>query len=44
MRRQGSISPSLVHALTRINMVYRQVFTNRSDPLQEAEITASQAE
>lgn len=44
VRRQGSIAPSLMHALTRVNMVYRQVFTNRSDPLQEVEVTASQAE
>jgi hypothetical protein len=40
VRRQGSISPSLMHALTRINTLYRQSFTSLPEPLQEVEVTA----
>ena len=35
VRRQGSIPASLMHALTRINIVYRQFFTPRPEPLKE---------
>jgi len=37
VRRQGSIPASLMHALTRINIVYRQFFIPRPEPLQEIE-------
>lgn len=39
VRRQGSVSGSLKHALTRINILYRQFFTSRPEPLQEIEVT-----
>jgi hypothetical protein len=39
VRRQGSVSGSLKHALTRINMLYRQFFISRPEPLQEIEVT-----
>lgn len=35
VRREGSISASLVHAMTRINILYRQIFTSRPEPLEE---------
>lgn len=38
VRRQGSIPASLMHALTRINILYQQAFTARPEPLQEIEI------
>lgn len=37
-RRQGSISTSLMHALTRINILYREYFTARPAPLQEIKL------
>jgi hypothetical protein len=40
VRRQGSIPVSLMHALTRINILYTQFFTARPEPLQEIEVTA----
>jgi hypothetical protein len=40
VRRQGSVPASLMHALTRINVLYRQFFTSRPEPLQEIEVTA----
>jgi len=40
VRRQGSVPASLMHALTRINTLYRQFFTSRPEPLQEIEVTA----
>ncbi len=40
VRRQGSVPASLMHALTRINILYRQFFTSRPEPLQEIEVTA----
>lgn len=41
MRRQGSISASMMHALTRINILYRQFFTSPPEPLQEIELIES---
>ncbi len=38
VRREGSISASLVHALTRINILYRQFFTSRPEPLEEIQV------
>ena len=43
MRRQGSLSASLMLALTRINILYRRFFTSRPVPLQEIEATTKQA-
>jgi len=40
VRRQGSVPASLMHALTRINILYRQFFTSHPEPLQEIEVTA----
>jgi hypothetical protein len=34
MRQNGSVPASLMHALTRINILYRQFFTTRPEPLQ----------
>jgi hypothetical protein len=42
VRRQGSVSASLMHALTRINNLYQQFFTSRPEPLQEIEVIAKQ--
>ena len=39
--RQGSIPTSLMHALTRINILYRQFFAARPAPLQEVELDES---
>ena len=39
VRRQGSIPTSLMHALTRINILYREFFTARPEPLQEIDVT-----
>jgi len=41
IRRQGSTSASLTHALTRINILYRQFFTAPPEPLQEIELIES---
>ncbi len=38
VRRQGSVPASLMHALTRINVLYRQYFTSRPEPLQVVEV------
>jgi len=38
VRREGSISASLVHAMTRINILYRQFFTSRPEPLEEIQV------
>jgi len=38
VRRQGSIPTSLMHALTRINILYREYFTARPAPLQEIKL------
>ena len=35
MRQQGSIPTSLMHAMTRINIIYRHFFIPRPEPLQE---------
>ena len=40
LRRKGSIPGSLMYALTRINLLYRQRFIARPEPLQESEVTA----
>jgi hypothetical protein len=40
VRRQGSVPISLMHALTRINILYREFFDSRPEPLQEIEVTA----
>ena len=37
VRRKGSTPTSLMHALTRINIVYRQLFTSRPEPLEETQ-------
>jgi len=39
LRRQGSLPPSLVYALTRINTLYRQFFIARPEVLLEVETT-----
>jgi len=44
VRRQGSVPASLMYALTRINILYRQFFTSRPEPLQEIEVTARPTE
>jgi hypothetical protein len=38
MRRQGTVPTSLMHALTRINILYRQFFTARPEPLQKIDL------
>jgi len=38
VRRQGSMSASLVHAMTRINIIYRQFFASRPEPLEEIQV------
>jgi hypothetical protein len=38
VRRQGTIPTSLMHALTRINILYRQFFAARPEPLQEIDL------
>jgi len=40
VRRQGSVPASLMHAMTRIHILYRKFFTSRPEPLQEIEVTA----
>jgi hypothetical protein len=40
VRRKGTIPASLMQAMTRIHILYRQVFTARPEPLQEVEVTA----
>jgi len=39
VRHQASMPDSLVYALTRINMLYRQFFITRPETLQEIEVT-----
>jgi hypothetical protein len=38
VRRQGSMPASLVHAMTRINILYRQFFASRPEPLEEIQV------
>ena len=38
VRLQGSMSASLVHAMTRINILYRQFFASRPEPLEEIQV------
>jgi len=38
VRREGSISSSLANAMTRINILYRQFFTSRPEPLEEIQV------
>ena len=40
VRRKGSIPVSLMHAMTRVHVLYRQFFAARPEPLQEIEVTA----
>ena len=40
VRRQGFVPTSLMHALTRINILYREFFTSRPEPLHEVEAAA----
>ena len=40
VRRQGSVPTSLMHALSRIDILYREFYTSRPEPLQEIEVTA----
>jgi hypothetical protein len=42
IRRLGSVPASLLHALGRINTLYRAVFTSRPDPLQEIDVSVPQ--
>ena len=35
IRREGTIPPSLMHAMTRVNILYRQFFTSVPEPLEE---------
>lgn len=44
VRRQGSMPPSLMHALTRINILYRQFFTMLPVPLQQVDGAAAPGE
>jgi hypothetical protein len=44
VRRAGSIPGSLMYALTRINLLYRQLFIARPEPLQEIEVPAQPQE
>ncbi len=39
--QQGSVSPSLAYAMTRMNILYKQFILSRQEPLPEAEETAS---
>jgi hypothetical protein len=38
VRRKGSMSASMVYAMTRINMLYLQFFVSRPEVLQEIEV------
>ncbi len=38
VRRQGSLPASLIYALNRINILYRQFFISRPEVLQEIEV------
>ncbi len=38
VRRKGSMSASMVYAMTRINMLYLQFFISRPEVLQEIEV------
>ena len=40
VRRQGTLPASLIYALTRINILYRQFFISRPEVLQEIEVPA----
>ena len=40
VRRRGSIPGSLMHAMTRIHILYRQYFASRPEPLKEVEVAA----
>jgi len=40
VRRQASLPSSLIYAMTRINILYRQFFIARPEVLQEVEVTA----
>jgi len=40
VRQQGSVSPSVAYAMTRMNELYRQFILARSEPLHEVEDTA----
>jgi hypothetical protein len=44
VRREGSISASLVHAMTRINILYRQFFTARPETLEEIQVQVQRQE
>lgn len=44
VRRRGSIPGSLMHAMTRIHILYRQYFASRPEPLQEIEISTQAPE
>ncbi len=39
VRQQGSVSPSLAYAMTRMNVLYRQSILSRAEPLQEIDVT-----
>ncbi len=40
VRRQGSVPTSLMYALSRIDILYREFYTSHPEPLQEIEVTA----
>ncbi|MCP4044462.1 MAG: hypothetical protein GY732_00555 [Gammaproteobacteria bacterium] len=40
VRQQGSVPTSLMHALSRIDILYREFYTSHPEPLQEIEVTA----
>jgi hypothetical protein len=40
VRQEGSMPASMMHALTRINILYRQFFTTLPEPLEEVEMPA----
>ncbi len=44
VRREGSISASLVHAMTRINILYREFFTARPETLEEIQVQVQRQE
>jgi hypothetical protein len=38
VRREGSVPPSLMHAMTRVDIIYRRFFTSRPEPIHEIEV------
>jgi hypothetical protein len=44
VRREGSVPPSLMNAMTRIDILYRRFFTSRPEPIHEIEVMAEPQE